>query len=119
MPRYCSSTTVSIALRAGRFDGRLHGHDVVLRVCIDSGGVVDVRLLRRVLETVASRYDHVFIDEALGGDALIEDLAARVLIEVLEEAGRLKVGVGDASVKAIIPDGEIILSKREAEARRV
>lgn len=113
MPRYCVSTIVSIALRARRFDGRLHGHDVTVKVCIETPTRVDIVRLKQVLHETASKYDHAFIDEVLGGEPLIEDLATRILLEFIENLSKLEISITDAQIKAIIPDGEIILSKED------
>jgi len=113
LPRYCVSTIVSIALRARRFDGRLHGHDVTVKICIETPTRVDLAKLKMLLQETASKYDHTFIDEVLDGEPLIEDLAARILLEFIEYLGKLEISITDTWIKAIIPDGEIILSKED------
>ncbi|MCE4622447.1 MAG: 6-carboxytetrahydropterin synthase [Desulfurococcales archaeon] len=113
MPRYCVSTIVSIALRARRFDGRLHGHDVTVKICIETPTRLDIVKLKQLLQETASKYDHTFIDETLGGEPLIEDLAAKILVEFIEYLSKLELTITDAWIKAIIPDGEIILSKED------
>lgn len=119
LPEYCVSTIVSIALRAARFDGRLHGHDVGVKACVKTSTVVDITVLKRLLEEAASSYDHVFLDEVIGGEPLIEDLISALLNGLLDRLNDAGIRFSGAWIKAIIPDGEIILSKEEADQWRV
>lgn len=119
MPVYCVSTIISIALRAEKFDGRLHGHDVGLKACIEVVKVVDIVMLKDALRRVTSKYDHTYLEEVLGEGSLVEDLISRVLSEFLDEIGSVGIKATKAWIKAIIPDGEIVVSKEEASKWRV
>ncbi len=111
MPVYCASATASIALRAERFGYRVHGHDVVVRVCVEVGRIVDLVEYSRLVEDVVSRFDHRPLWEVLEiGDPLLEHLAAEALRGVVQRLGG---DVDDAWCEVSVPEGTIIVSARD------
>ncbi len=113
MPVYCSEAVASVALRAGRFGYTVHGHDVKLRVCVRSLGLLDLSRLYSLVSEVASKYSHRPLWETLcSGDPLIEHLAAKVLSEVTGSLG----DVVEGWIEAEVPEGRIIVSLEETES---
>ena len=117
--RYCTGTVASIALTAGKLGGaELHGHDVRVRVCIDSDRVIDIELLREITREAIRAYDHTSLDESIRPGALIEDLLAEVQRRItasLEERG---IEARVASVEGSVPSGTIILLPEEEQDKQ-
>lgn len=103
---YCSSTWVSVALKASRMGYSLHGHDIEVEACVSSEEVIDVEQLARLLEETLSSVDYRPLWDSTGkSDPLIEDLLLLVH-RSLEDRG-LRV----VSVTARLPRGRVIRLK--------
>ena len=113
--RYCTGAIASVALTAGRLgDSELHGHDVSIRVCIDSDRIIDIELLREITRETVEAYDHTSLEESIGPGALIEDLLAEIQRGVKASLRRRGIEARGVVVEGSIPSGTIILlSDRE------
>ena len=110
MPKYCARSTASIALTARRFGYRLHGHDIVIKLCIDTNEVINLTEFSGLVKQVVSRYDRILLEDIIGDDAIIEDLLARILSEMKNSLATRGVAFNDLWCEASIPDGDIIVS---------
>ncbi len=90
MYRLCVSKSISVAMRVAGYG--LHGHDLVIEVCIDStelrdGMVVDIEWLRSVLGEVLKPLDHSYLNEVLGLESVTIEVLARYVYDKLREKG--------------------------------
>ena len=117
--RYCTSAVASVALTAGKLGAAgLHGHDVRVKVCIDSDRIVDIEFLKEITREAVGAYDHASLDESIGPGALIEDLLAEVQRRITASLEKKGIEARVASVEGSIPSGTIILLPEEEQDRQ-
>ncbi len=108
--RYCVEGVISVALSAGKIGYQgIHGHDVNIRVCIETHLIIDLEALYENLNNVLKKYDHKNLDEVLGRGAIIEDLLHAILDEMRKKLNEKQFLYNKVWGEARVPHGIIIV----------